>query len=159
MALSWHLPQSEIARVPRISERSSRATPFATLETMAAAIAFGALALQGYAPAAYTAPTLRTAHTRAAIPELSLTRRVQSAAFGAALAASLSLNPANAADPWPYSTLLSKVNADEVAKVRPRPRTPSPPRWGGGRRRFPHGKTQALSSLTPGGDAGAANAR
>jgi len=47
-------------------------------------------------------------------------KSLQNAAAGAGLAVALSLgnaNPALAADPWPYSTLLSKVQADEVAKV------------------------------------------
>merc|ERR1719198_2183398 len=44
-------------------------------------------------------------------------RSVVSAAAAAALAASLSVSAASAADPWPYSTLLSKVQADDVAKV------------------------------------------
>merc|ERR1719440_1986993 len=42
---------------------------------------------------------------------------VRTAAVGAALAATIAAGPASAADPWPYSTLLSKVQADEVAKV------------------------------------------
>merc|ERR1719311_641874 len=42
---------------------------------------------------------------------------VKSAAIGAALATTLAAGPASAADPWPYSTLLSKVQTDEVAKV------------------------------------------
>jgi len=49
--------------------------------------------------------------------EMSAARRTQSLALGAALAATISVNAANAADPWPYSTLLSKVQGDEVAKV------------------------------------------
>merc|ERR1719487_3072096 len=48
---------------------------------------------------------------------LNLQHRLQTAAVGAALAASVAVAPALAADPWPYSTLLGKVNADEVAKV------------------------------------------
>ena len=47
-----------------------------------------------------------------------LQSRVQTAALGAALATSMAVGPAFAADPWPYSTLVSKVQADEVAKVR-----------------------------------------
>ena len=78
----------------------------------------GALALQqGYAPA--SSSIARPAVGRATSPVLSL-NRVQNAAIGAALAASLSVGspvPALAADPWPYSTLLSKVQGDEVAKV------------------------------------------
>merc|ERR1719311_1727789 len=42
---------------------------------------------------------------------------VKSAAIGAALATTLAAGPASAADPWPYSTLLSKVQTDQVAKV------------------------------------------
>jgi len=49
--------------------------------------------------------------------QLSPEQRVQSAALGAALAASLSISAASAADPWPYSTLVGKVQSDEVAKV------------------------------------------
>merc|ERR1719224_4105 len=48
---------------------------------------------------------------------MTMQQRAQSAAVGAALAASLGVGPAFAADPWPYSTLVSKVQADEVAKV------------------------------------------
>merc|ERR1719163_2207520 len=51
------------------------------------------------------------------MPELNLNQRVQSAALGAALAATIGANAASAADPWPYSTLLSKVQNDGVAKV------------------------------------------
>merc|ERR1719238_1927475 len=54
---------------------------------------------------------------RTTAPELNLQHRVQSAAIGAAFAASVAVGPAFAADPWPYSTLLSKVQADQVAKV------------------------------------------
>ena len=146
VSFSRHLPIIG-AHDERISEPHSGATslPRPALDTMVAALAIGALALQGYAPAVVTQPTLRNAHTRAVAPELNLNRRVQSAALGAALAASLTLGPANAADPWPYSTLLSKVNADEVAKVRTPPRTPSTPLQGPGRCRFPRPETQAHS--------------
>merc|ERR1719160_1929937 len=48
---------------------------------------------------------------------MNLQQRAQSAVLGAALAATISAGPAMAADPWPYSTLISKVGADEVAKV------------------------------------------
>merc|ERR1719487_616865 len=48
---------------------------------------------------------------------LNMQQRVQSAALGAALAATLAVGPASAADPWPYSTLISKVQGDQVAKV------------------------------------------
>merc|ERR1719487_1760609 len=48
---------------------------------------------------------------------LNMQQRVQSAALGAALAATLAVGPASAADPWPYSTLISKVQGDDVAKV------------------------------------------
>ena len=70
-----------------------------------------------YAPSGALAPSVRMAPHRAGAPQLNLNQRIQSAALGAALAASLSVGPASAADPWPYSTLVSKVQADEVAKV------------------------------------------
>merc|ERR1719420_387225 len=54
---------------------------------------------------------------RSPAPVLNLQQRMQNAVLGAALAASLSVGAAFAADPWPYSTLLSKVQGDEVAKV------------------------------------------
>merc|ERR550514_1880197 len=54
---------------------------------------------------------------RHASPVLNMQQRVQSAALGAALATTLAVNSASAADPWPYSTLLSKVQTDQVAKV------------------------------------------
>merc|ERR550514_2245199 len=54
---------------------------------------------------------------RHASPVLNMQQRVQSAALGAALATTLAVNSASAADPWPYSTLLSKVQTDSVAKV------------------------------------------
>merc|ERR1719198_750454 len=44
-------------------------------------------------------------------------RSVVSAAAAAAIAGVLSVNGASAADPWPYSTLVGKVQSDEVAKV------------------------------------------
>merc|ERR1719353_2235145 len=71
----------------------------------------------GYAPAAGLSPALQSSVRRSGMPELNLQQRVQSAALGAALAATLSAGPAFAADPWPYSTLISKVQGDEVAKV------------------------------------------
>merc|ERR1719460_511825 len=80
-----------------------------------AAIATCALALQGYAPAVQQ-PVM--AHrVRAASPAMLSLQDVRSAAVGAALAATIAAGPASAADPWPYSTLLSKVQADDVAKV------------------------------------------
>merc|ERR1719446_1280381 len=48
---------------------------------------------------------------------MNMQQRVQSAVLGAALAATLSVSGASAADPWPYSTLLQKVKGDEVSKV------------------------------------------
>merc|ERR1719238_1865185 len=54
---------------------------------------------------------------RTTAPELNLQHRVQSAAIGAAFAASVAVGPVSAADPWPYSTLIQKVQGDEVAKV------------------------------------------
>jgi len=78
------------------------------------AAAMGALALQGYAG---VTPTLRPAVHRTTAPQLNLQTRLQSAAVGAALAASIAVGDASAADPWPYSTLVSKIGADEVAKV------------------------------------------
>merc|ERR1719353_1197711 len=71
----------------------------------------------GYAPAAGLSPALQSSVRRSGVPILNLQQRVQSAAIGAALAASLSVGPVSAADPWPYSTLISKVGSDEVAKV------------------------------------------
>uniref|UniRef100_A0A7S0IUI6 AAA+ ATPase domain-containing protein n=2 Tax=Calcidiscus leptoporus TaxID=127549 RepID=A0A7S0IUI6_9EUKA len=52
-------------------------------------------------------------------PALQMNANMQKNALAAALAASISLSSlaANAAEPWAYSTLLEKVNADEVAKV------------------------------------------
>merc|ERR1719311_1260661 len=72
-----------------------------------------------YTPAVHVATPLgvRGIAGRSPAPVLSLPQRMQSAAMGAALAASVSVSAAVAADPWPYSTLLSKVQADEVAKV------------------------------------------
>lgn len=46
-----------------------------------------------------------------------LPRAAASAAAAAAIAAAVGASPALAADPWPYSTLISKVQADDVAKV------------------------------------------
>merc|ERR1719446_1995163 len=48
---------------------------------------------------------------------MNMQQRVQSAVLGAALATSLTVGPVSAADPWPYSTLIGKVTADEVAQV------------------------------------------
>ena len=77
----------------------------------------------GYAPAAGLSPALQSSVRRSGVPILNLQQRVQSAAIGAALAASLSVGPVSAADPWPYSTLISKVQSDDVAKVlRPPPK-------------------------------------
>ena len=80
--------------------------------------ATAALALNaGYAPmnSAPALSSMRSARvTMAAFPSLQDAR---SAAVGAGLAAMLAAGPALAADPWPYSTLLGKVSADEVAKV------------------------------------------
>ena len=70
-----------------------------------------------FAPGSVLAPTVSSVR-RSGPPVLNLQRRVESAALGAALAATLSVNAATAADPWPYSTLISKVQADDVAKVR-----------------------------------------
>merc|ERR1719311_923714 len=72
-----------------------------------------------YTPAVHVATPLgvRGIAGRSPAPVLNLQQRVQSAALGAALAASISVNAASAADPWPYSTLISKVQTDEVAKV------------------------------------------
>merc|ERR1719199_2317428 len=79
----------------------------------------GALALQANSLAPPAVMTLHAAARRSNTPVLSLQNKMQSAALGAGLAASLAFGagPANAADPWPYSTLLSKVQADSVAKV------------------------------------------
>merc|ERR1719261_2050849 len=71
-----------------------------------------------YTPTLHVA-TPQLAHAmprRSAVPVLNM-QRVQSAALGAALATTLAVNSASAADPWPYSTLLSKVQTDAVAKV------------------------------------------
>ena len=68
------------------------------------------------------APPLRA--SRCANPQCSmpqLPQRAQAAALGAALAATIAASPAMAADPWPYSTLISKVQADDVAKVTRHP--------------------------------------
>merc|ERR1719426_694159 len=54
---------------------------------------------------------------RSPAPVLNLEQRLQNAALGAALATTVAAHSASAADPWPYSTLLSKVQGDEVAKV------------------------------------------
>jgi len=53
----------------------------------------------------------------ATMAELSPPQRAQSAALAAALASTLAVSGAHAADPWPYSTLLTKVTADDVTKV------------------------------------------
>ena len=93
-----------------------------------------ALALGYNLPA--SAPQLRPA-VRCTTPACSMMqpqmpRAAASAAAAAALAATIAASPALAADPWPYSTLISKVQADDVAKV---PRTtaqappPAPPLW------------------------------
>jgi len=80
-------------------------------------VACGALiASSGYAPAAGSL-SLQSGVRRSSTPVLNLQHKVQSAAIGAALAASLSVGPVSAADPWPYSTLISKVQSDDVAKV------------------------------------------
>mmetsp|Transcript_29564 Transcript_29564/g.63637 ORF Transcript_29564/g.63637 Transcript_29564/m.63637 type:complete len:657 (-) Transcript_29564:495-2465(-) len=52
-------------------------------------------------------------------PALQMNANVQRQALAAALAASISLSSlsANAAEPWAYSTLIEKVNTDEVSKV------------------------------------------
>ena len=84
------------------------------------------LAAASYTMHAAYAPTLqsstpvimRSTVGRSPAPVLNLQQRFQSAALGAALAASVAVNSASAADPWPYSTLLSKVQTDQVAKVR-----------------------------------------
>ena len=84
-------------------------------------VACGALiASSGYAPAAGSL-SLQSGVRRSSTPVLNLQHKVQSAAIGAALAASLSVGPVSAADPWPYSTLISKVQSDDVAKVRRSP--------------------------------------
>ena len=53
---------------------------------------------------------------RSGPPVLNLQQRAQTGALAAALAATISVNAASAADPWPYSTLISKVQNDDVAK-------------------------------------------
>merc|ERR1719311_198360 len=72
-----------------------------------------------YTPAVHVATPLgvRGIAGRSPAPVLSMQQRVQNAALGAALATTLAVNAASAADPWPYSTLLSKVQTDQVAKV------------------------------------------
>jgi len=79
-----------------------------------------ALSLQAaaFAPVG-SGPALRRVEMHGAriAMDLQINQRLKSAALGAALAASLSVSAANAADPWPYSTLLGKVQSDEVAKV------------------------------------------
>merc|ERR1719311_613983 len=72
-----------------------------------------------YTPAVHVATPLgvRGIAGRSPAPVLSMQQRVQNAALGAALATTLAVNSASAADPWPYSTLLSKVQADAVSKV------------------------------------------
>ena len=78
-----------------------------------------------YAPTVALAPSISSVR-RAGPPVLNLQQRATSAALGAALAASISVNAASAADPWPYSTLVSKVQTDEVAKVCKNIRAPPP---------------------------------
>jgi len=79
------------------------------------------LALASTSALGYTlqsAPLLRTSRctqVQCAMPRMP--ERAQSAALAAALAATVASAPALAADPWPYSTLISKVQADDVAKV------------------------------------------
>jgi len=77
-----------------------------------------ALALSaGYTPRGPMPSTVRNVPMRAASPALNLQQRAQSAFVGAALAATVAVQGASAADPWPYSTLLQKVKGDEVSKV------------------------------------------
>jgi len=82
-------------------------------------LALHAAAGISYAPMMHAATPvhMRNIVQRSPAPALNLQRRVQNAALGAALAASVAVNSASAADPWPYSTLLSKVQTDQVAKV------------------------------------------
>jgi len=86
---------------------------------MLAVAALSASAL-GFTPAAAGGLRVRPS-LRGAAPLCSagqpLEQRMQSAALAAALAATMATAPAFAADPWPYSTLIQKVGADEVAKV------------------------------------------
>merc|ERR1719487_234685 len=62
-------------------------------------------------------PAMRCSSPACSIPQPQLPRAAASAFVGAAFAASIAASPAVAADPWPYSTLISKVQADDVAKV------------------------------------------
>merc|ERR1719446_908521 len=62
-------------------------------------------------------PAVRCTNPTCSMMQPQLPRAAASAALGAALAASVAASPALAADPWPYSTLISKVQADDVAKV------------------------------------------
>jgi len=71
----------------------------------------------GYTPRGPMPATLRNVPMRAVSPALNLQQRAQAGLVGAALAATVAVQGASAADPWPYSTLLQKVKADEVSKV------------------------------------------
>jgi len=91
-----------------VAHRAPKAPEILMLTVVNAALAFQAAPLG--------APKLGQSPRMVAPVMAGLEQRLQSAALGAALAVSISAS-ASAADPWPYSTLLSKVGADEVAKV------------------------------------------
>jgi len=71
--------------------------------------------LQGGVP--QLRPAVRCTNPACSMMQPQLPRAAASAAAAAALAATIAASPALAADPWPYSTLISKVQADDVAKV------------------------------------------
>jgi len=71
--------------------------------------------MPGAAPVRVHMPTVQPS-TRPAISMLAR-RDAEKASVALALAMSIGVNAATAADPWAYSTLLDKVKADEVSKV------------------------------------------
>ncbi len=125
-------------------KRPKRTSTITTASRMLGPALASALSLQAaaFAPVG-SGPALRRVEMHGAriAMDLQINQRLKSAALGAALAASLSASAANAADPWPYSTLLGKVQSDEVAKVRAPPHAPRASRpigrkpWGGIRHR------------------------
>ena len=73
-----------------------------------------------YAPASASMPSMPTslrASNGPARPTLLMKAGPQHALAAALAAATISASPALAAEPWAYSTLLERVNGDEVTKV------------------------------------------
>jgi len=76
---------------------------------MLAASSLGALAL--HAPMTIR-PALRPQNV-----QMNAASDLRNGIAAAAIAATVGVSAASAAEPWPYSTLLDRINADEVAKV------------------------------------------